>query len=252
MYTPESEEEKAFLQSYDPGKYPRPSVTADIVVFTLNDSNKLCILLIRRGGFPYKGHWAIPGGFMEIDESIDQAAARELEEETSLKGLPISQFGTFGAVDRDPRTRVLSVAYMAFVPRKKLLIRAGDDAASADLFELKDTEDGMAFVSDRSIITERDLAFDHALVIRTARERLRNRIEYTDDAFSLVSDPSCFALSEMQKIYEAVLDRKLDTANFRRDFIRKYVNSGKVNAIGREERREGVSGRKPLMYARVR
>ncbi|MGX8704905.1 MAG: NUDIX domain-containing protein, partial [bacterium] len=143
MYTPKSEEEARFLENYDAGRYEKPSVTADVVLFTIR-RNSMHVLLIRRGGFPYKGCWAFPGGFVQMDESLEEAAARELQEETGLTDIPVHQFGTFGAVDRDPRMRVISVAYMAFLPAYRLAafaeneeekdgrdqkITAGDDAA---------------------------------------------------------------------------------------------------------------------------
>ncbi len=126
-----------FLASYDAGKYERPSVTVDMAVFTLKPTEKglaLALLLIKRGGHPQLGWHALPGGFVEMDEDTLAAAARELYEETGIQGLPLRQFATFGAVDRDVRTRVITVAHYAVAPYRQLTFAAGDDAAEAGLY----------------------------------------------------------------------------------------------------------------------
>ncbi|SKB50040.1 8-oxo-dGTP diphosphatase [Lachnospiraceae bacterium] len=239
MYRPETEEEKAFIESYDSAKYEKPSVTADIVIFTLSEGNELSLLLIKRGGYPYKGKWAIPGGFVGINESLTEAASRELHEETSLKDMPIEQFGTFGAVERDPRMRVISVAYMAFVPKRTLHYHAGDDASDVQLFKIRIDIDGMMLVGDRNVIREDDLAFDHAEIIKTAIKRLRNRIEYTDDAFKFLEDDQSFTIYELKKIYETVTGKAEDTGNFRRMFLNRYVKTGLVAATGEKDTDSG-------------
>ena len=125
MYTPKSKEEADYLNNYNPNKYEKPSVTADVVIFTLNEANELSVLLIRRGGFPYQGCWAIPGGFVNMDETVEEGAKRELEEETGLKGVPVFPYGTFSDPDRDPRMRVITVGHLAFIPRERLRFAAG-------------------------------------------------------------------------------------------------------------------------------
>ncbi len=246
MYKPKSDEEKVFLAEYDPDKYEKPSVTADIVVFTLDAKNSLSVLLIKRGGYPYKDCWAIPGGFVEMVESVDTAAARELKEETGLENLPITQIGTFGEVDRDPRMRVISVAYMAFVPKDSLCIKAGDDARDAQLFEVKNDEDGLVLVGERNVIKESELAFDHAKILRIALMRLRNRIDYTLDAFGFLKDNSSFTIYELKKIHEAVKLETEDTGNFRRDFLKKYVSTGLVENTGKKS--QGTGSRAATLY----
>ena len=246
MYEPRSEEEKLFLEQYDPGEYEKPSVTADIVVFTLDAKNSLSVLLIKRGGYPYKDCWAIPGGFVEISESVDEAAARELKEETDLDGLPITQIGTFGAVDRDPRMRVISVAYMAFVPKDRLHIKAGDDARDAQMFEISSDADGLVLIGERNVVKETGLAFDHAHILHTALERLRNRIDYTQDAFRFLKNDQSFTIYELKKIYEAVKGDNEDAGNFRRDFLKKYVASGIVEETGEKSR--GTGSRAATLY----
>ena len=224
-----SKEEKEFLEQYDVTKFERPSVTADIVIFTLDSSDELNILLIKRGGFPYKDCWAIPGGFLEAGkESIDEAAARELRTETNIDNVYLKQLYTFGDPGRDPRTTVLSVAYTALVPKHKLNIKAGDDAKEAKLFTIKYDVNGIIFTNGNKVITESDLAFDHAEIIKMAITRLRNRIEYEDDAFNLLKDKSEFTISELKRIHETIKNNSLDLPNFRKSFLRDYVATGKV------------------------
>lgn len=126
----------AFLADYDENQYRRPSATVDMVVFTVADG--LQVLLIKRRNHPYLGSWALPGGFVEIDEELEAAAARELLEETGVSGLSLRQFGVFGGVERDPRTRVISTGFYTIAPRGSLTITAGDDAAKAELFTVED------------------------------------------------------------------------------------------------------------------
>lgn len=224
-----SKEEEAFLSSYDASKYERPSVTADIVIFTLDEDDDLNILLIKRGGYPYKDRWAIPGGFLDVGkESLDDAAARELKEETNVEGVFLNQLYTFGDPNRDPRTTVVTVAYMALVPKQALDISAGDDANDAKLFKITYDVNGIILKSSDTIVDESALAFDHADIIKLAINRLRNRIDYTDDAFNLLKDKNCFAISELKKIYEAIKNKSLNLSNFHTMFLREYVKSGKA------------------------
>ncbi len=248
MYKPESKEEEDYLRSYDPGKYPTPAVTVDIVIFTLNEQNRLAVLLIRRKNYPYRGRWAIPGGFVEMEESIDTAAGRELFEETHVSGVPIDQFGSFGDVDRDPRMRVISIAYMAFVPKNALQIRAGDDAKDARLFEIVREGGKIRLHGEEEEWDIEDLAFDHDKVLRTAIRRLCNRIEYTYDAFALLPDDQSFSIGELKRIYDAVLNKEQDLPNFRREFERKYVREGLVEKTGGSEKRDS---RRPAKLYRL-
>lgn len=229
MYRCDTKEEEKFLKEYDVTKYERPSVTADIVIFTLDADNDLNLLLIKRGGFPYKNKWAIPGGFLEVGkESLDEAAERELREETGVTGVFLNQLYTFGKPDRDPRTTVISVAYTALVPKDKLNINAGDDAEDARLFKIKYDVNGIIFYNDTLTITEKDLAFDHADVIKMAITRLRNRIDYEYDAFNLLKNKESFTIPELKKIHETIKNKTIDLPNFRKFFLREYVSTGKV------------------------
>ncbi len=228
-YVLSNPEEAEFLKNYDASKYERPSVTTDIVIFTIDEDDDLNILLIKRGGYPYKDKWAIPGGFLEVGkESLDEAAARELKEETGVDGVFLNQLYTFGEPDRDPRTTVITVAYMALVPKQALNITAGDDANDAKLFKISYDVNGLVLRSHGLSISEDDIAFDHTNIIKVAINRLRNRIDYTDDAFNLLKDKECFAISELKKIYDTIKNKSLNLSNFHTMFLREYVKSGKA------------------------
>jgi 8-oxo-dGTP diphosphatase len=179
-------------------QYPHPAVTTDVAVFALRD-RQLQLLLIRRAQEPYKDRWALPGGFLEIDEDLDSCAKRELEEETGVADLYMEQLYTFGRPDRDPRERVISVTYYALVSADKLSLSAGSDAAEAAWFPLRRLP---------------ELAFDHAEIIRLARERLAAKTHYSTIAFQLM--PETFTLSELQSVYEILRNEKLDKRNFRK------------------------------------
>ena len=239
-----SKEEAEFLKKYDPSKYERPSVTADIIIFTIDDNDELNILLIKRGGFPYKGYWAIPGGFLEVGkESIDEAAARELEEETGITNAFLNQLYTFGKPDRDPRTTVISIAYTALIAKEQLNIKAGDDASDAQLFKVKYDVNGIIFHNETTTITENDLAFDHAEIIKTAITRLRNRIDYEPDAFNLLKNKESFTISELKRIHETIKNKPLDLPNFRKTFLRDYVSTGRVTEMNQTALTKGRSAR---------
>lgn len=221
--------EAEFLSQYDPDRYEKPAVTVDMLIFTVNPERDyaLELLLIERGGHPFLGKWAIPGGFVEMGESLEEAAARELKEETGLQDIYMEQLFTFGDVGRDPRMRVISVAYMALVSKEKLKPVAGDDAAKVKWFAVHtDSGSGRLWLEaetgtaeqrqDGHImqLSEEDIAFDHEKVIKTALQRLKNKVEYTDIAFELTGEK--FTLTQLQMIYEAILGRKLHKPNFRR------------------------------------
>ena len=172
-------------------------VTADIVIFTIQ-SGELRVLLVKRAGPPFQGQFAIPGGFVHDGESLEEAALRELREETGVADVYLEQLYSFGDVDRDPRGRVITVAYFALISAGHSL-KAGTDAAEATWW---------AF--DRLP----HLAFDHRKILEYALERLRNKLEYTTVGFQLL--PEKFTMTELQEVYEAILGKKLDKRNFRR------------------------------------
>jgi 8-oxo-dGTP diphosphatase len=173
-------------------------VTVDIVIFTLRKGT-LQVLLVKRGVPPFEGQYAIPGGFIREDESLEEAALRELHEETGVRNVFLEQLYTFGDPKRDPRGRVITVAYYALITSEKLSLVAGADAAEAQWFPASSLP---------------PLAFDHKSILDYALERLRNKLEYTTVGFQLL--PEKFTLGELQAVYEAILGRQLDKRNFRR------------------------------------
>jgi 8-oxo-dGTP diphosphatase len=181
--------------------YPRPSVTVDLVIFTIAEDD-LKVLLIRRGLEPYKDRWALPGGFVNIDESLESAAARELEEEVGVTDVYLEQLYTFGDPDRDPRGRVISVAYFALVDADRQRIAAASDAADAKW---------------HSVFRPPRLAFDHKKILEYAVWRLRNKIEWTTVGYELL--PEKFTLSELQRVYEIILQKPVDKRNFRKKIL---------------------------------
>jgi 8-oxo-dGTP diphosphatase len=172
-------------------------VTVDIVIFTIRES-ALKVLLIRRGIPPFKGRMAVPGGFVHRDESLQHAALRELKEETGVRDVYLEQLYSFGDPRRDPRGRVVTVAYYALIPGDHPL-RAGSDASAAAWWPVKKLP---------------PLAFDHRAIVDYALERLRNKLEYTTVGFQLL--PRKFSLPELQAVYEAILGKSLDKRNFRK------------------------------------
>jgi 8-oxo-dGTP diphosphatase len=203
-------EDEAFLAAYRPGDFPRPSVTVDVVALTIQDGG-LRVLLIKRGEPPFRGRWALPGGFVRVGggakgrgESLDEAVARELSEETGLtpRQVYVEQLGAFGEPERDPRMRVISVAYYALVrPDLVPRVRAGGDASEAAWLE-----------PSRKL----ELAFDHAAIIEAARKRIRERIDGSAIAASLV--PARFTIPELRTTYAIVTGETQDPGNFRRRF----------------------------------
>jgi 8-oxo-dGTP diphosphatase len=173
-------------------------VTVDIVIFTLREGS-LQVLLVKRGVPPFEGQYAVPGGFIRGDESLEEAALRELYEETGVRNVFLEQLYTFGDPKRDPRGRVITVAYYALIASDKLSLVAGADAADAQWFPASSVP---------------PLAFDHRSILDYALERLRNKLEYTTVGFQLLREK--FTLGELQAVYEAILGRPLDKRNFRR------------------------------------
>ena len=182
-------------------EYPRPALTVDCVVFGY-DRGRLWVLLIERALEPFRGRRALPGGFVHLDETIDAAALRELEEETGVKRVYLEQLYTFGELDRDPRERVVTVAYFALVKLSDHAVRAATDASDAAWFPVDELP---------------ALAFDHATILGLALERLRGKVRYRPIGFELL--PKKFTLTELQRLYEAILGRALDKRNFRKKVL---------------------------------
>jgi 8-oxo-dGTP diphosphatase len=207
--------------------YPHPAVTTDVVIFTLLDK-QLQVLLIKRRNSPYQGTWALPGGFIEPEEDLEQGAWRELKEETGVSGVYLEQLYTFGRPDRDPRERVITVAYYALISSERLSLHAASDA------------DAVAWFAMGKLPT---LAFDHGDIITMAHQRLVAKLDYSTIAFQFM--PTTFTLSELQEVYETILCAGLDKRNFR-----KWVLTMECIEETGNERRNGAH--RPAKLYRVK
>ena len=244
--------EQEFLKNYDSSNFPKPSFTVDVLLFSLSneeqenyrklDTKHFSILLTKRAEHPFKGLWSLPGGFIELQESIDESVQRVLSRETGLDDIYTEQLYTFGAVDRDPRTRVISTAYMALMDKSELKKPLNK---KAEWFDIKIKEDDKTFEcvlsngdetlgftakkdknSEYKISNSQDLAFDHALFIITGLMRLRNKVEYTDIAFNVL--PELFTLTELQHVYETILGKKLLAPAFRRIIAKQVIKTNNM------------------------
>ncbi|WP_262691257.1 NUDIX hydrolase [Kordiimonas aestuarii] len=208
-------------------QYPHPAVTTDIVIFSVRD-NELQVLLIKRGGEPFKGSWALPGGFVRMDESLDECAKRELHEEAGLEGVYLEQLYSFGAINRDPRERVISVAYYTLTPSAHLNPSAGTDASEVQWFAINDLP---------------ALAFDHVDIIRVARERLAAKMEYSTIGLQFMAEE--FTLSQLQIVYEQATGKTLDKRNFR-----KWILS--LDLIAETGKKFAAGAHRPAMLYRIK
>jgi 8-oxo-dGTP diphosphatase len=209
-------------------EYPRPAVTVDCIIFGLDESSLLKVLLIKRAHDPYASCWALPGGFVEMDEDLETAALRELEEETGVTNLFIEQLYTFGSPERDPRGRVISVAYFALVSLERHPVSANTDAQDASWFALNELP---------------PLAFDHAQVLAVAHNRLQAKVRYQPIGFELL--PEKFTLTQLQKLYATILgmdDTQINKRNFRTRIL-------KMGVLREEGMQEGVSHRPAKLYS---
>ncbi len=205
-------------------KHEKPSVTVDIVIFTIKEK-KLKVLLVKRNIEPFKERWAIPGGFVRIEESLEEAAKRELQEETGVRDVYLEQLYTFGDPKRDPRGRVITVSYMALINSDKIKLEAKTDVSDVQWF---------------SIDKLPSVAFDHKKILDYALQRLKWKFEYTTVAFSLL--PREFSISEVQGIYEIVFNKEFD----KRNFAKKLLS---LRILQEERIRKDVSHRPPMLYS---
>lgn len=201
-------------------KYPRPSVTTDCVIFGF-DGSSLKVLLIERGIEPFKGQWAFPGGFLNQEETAEEGALRELREETGLETAYIDQFHTYTDPKRDPRDRVITIAYYALVRIQE--VKGGDDAANARWFSLDEVP---------------QLAFDHDRILRDAMKELRERIHFEPVGFELL--PEKFTMKDLQMLYEAILDVKFDKRNFSKKMMHYELLNQLDETVWPTARREAV------------
>ncbi|MEI6100583.1 MAG: NUDIX hydrolase [Eubacteriales bacterium] len=238
MYIPSSREEEDYLKNYDPSNWPKPAVAADIAVFGYSQK-KLYLLLVVRGNYPYRGCYALPGGFANMDEDILETASRELAEETGLEGMYLEHISVWGKPGRDPRDRTITSLHLALIDKDKAKVDAGDDASSAHWFEVKNyIENKDFFETDNvvrtkklilegdivlapqirqtacygeskclheDIIDDSDLAFDHASGIINAYEKLKERLLISEIAYSLLG--RVFKLEDMKALYDTVFQK---------------------------------------------
>ena len=233
-YVPESEEEAAYLRSYDPSSYPSTFTTVDIIVLTIRNG-ELCLPLVKRGGFPYRGRWALPGGFVEPDETLAEAALRELQEETGITSPRghLEQLQTYGDPHRDPRARIVSVAYLAMIPHLETP-RYGSDADDARLWAVRDLVEEQV-----------PLAFDHARILADALERAASKLEYTTLATAFC-EPT-FTRGDLRRVYDIVWDTALPAPNFHRKVSK---SPGFVEEL-EDKRPSGPSGGAPSTLLRA-
>lgn len=256
-----------FLDAYQPGDYENPSVTVDMLIFGINQTkDKLKVLLIQRKDHPFIDCWAFPGGFINIDESAYTAACRELKEETGLEDVYMEQLYTFSQPNRDPRTRVIDIAYMALLP--ETTVTAGDDAKDAAWFDItmsenelllknaekgismkyhlvsKDFKNGVITIRNKIPVlkTEDALAFDHSEILYEGISRLRNKVRYTDIAFNLL--PNKFTMPEVKAVYDLILGTDLYLKQINR------MTADYVKQIG-EQTSNSNGGRPAKLYTHI-
>ena len=254
--------EEEFLRDYDPSQFDRLALTADVLIFSVSSEEtgnyrklsekKFSVLLVKRNTYPFKDKWCLPGGFLKVDETIDEAAKRILETETNLKNIYMEQLYTFGDVNRDPRMRIVSTAYIALVDKNRLNDHLPKNASWFTMHILEDDHEIQVMfdngienfsivvgkrlkspTSDRyEYFVKKDdhLAFDHAKVIVSGISRLKNKVEYTDIVFNMM--PEFFTLGELQQVYEVILGKKLLDPAFRRIIAKKTVKTDKVQTGG--------------------
>ena len=206
-------------------EYPRPSLTVDCIIFGLDESSRLKVLLIQRAKDPFKDAWALPGGFVDENETLEYAALRELKEETGVSEVFIEQLFTFGTPGRDPRGRVVTVAYYSLINLAEHKIGADTDAQDVKWFPINSLP---------------PLAFDHAEILETAITRLRGKVRYQPIGFELLAEK--FTLTQLQKLYETILDKELNKRNFRTKIL-------KMNILKEEDILRGVAHRPAQLYS---
>lgn len=256
----EYKNEEEFLKHYDSSKFEKLSMTTDIIIFSVSDEEvnnyrklskkHFSVLLVKRKDYPFKDMWCLPGGFIKIDEDLEDAPKRILASETNLHNIYLEQLYTYGAVDRDPRMRIVSTSYMALIDKNRLNDKLNDNAAwfNIDIDEndkyievtLNNENDNIYFkikktlkelTTDRykfEVVKNEKLAFDHPLVIVTGIQRLKNKLEYTDVVFNMM--PKYFTLGELQQVYEVILGKKLLDPAFRRIIASKVEKTDKIKS----------------------
>ncbi len=226
-------EEQAFLAAYDASRFPHPSLSVDVALVTADEIG-LRAVLIKRGEHPDRGKWSLPGGFVGIEESLDDAASRVLATKVGVRGIFLEQLYTFGDPDRDPRTRVVTVAYYALVDSGKLAAVGDHESVTLATLDVpwKGETGGRVSVTDDSG-KRLKLAFDHADVMGLVVQRLRGKLDYAPIGFELL--PRKFTLRQLQEIHETILGRSLNKDSFRR----RMLATGLITASGEMEKNVG-------------
>ena len=255
--------EEEFLKDYDSNKFEKLSMTSDILIVSVSneevdnyrktDKKKMSILLVKRHNYPFKDKWCLPGGFIDINEDLDESPKRILKKETNVENIYLEQLYTFGSINRDPRMRVVSTSYMALIDKNRLSNNLNSNASwfdiigyeeknnivkitlsnGVDIVDFKISKTLRSQTTDRysfNIVENNDLAFDHPLVILSGIERLKNKIEYTDIVFNMM--PELFTLGELQQVYEVILGKKLLDPAFRRIIADKVEKTDKMKTGG--------------------
>ena len=215
--------EELFLAEYTDQDYERPSVAVDVALLSVIDDHPVA-LLIQRPEHPYSGAWQLPGAFIRMDESLDQAAGRALEEKTGVTNLYIEQLYTFGEVDRDPRTRVISVAYFALVDASRL--KPSKETACIARLDVPWKGEAGGEVSPVIESQRLEMAFDHAKILGMAIKRLRGKLRYAPIGYELLGET--FTLHDLQRIHQAILGKRINKDSFRR----RMLASGELEATG--------------------
>lgn len=255
--------ESDFLEAYNPNKYERPSISVDVLIFSVSseevddyrrtDKKKMSVLLVKRDNYPFKGKWCLPGGFVKIDENLDDAPKRILKEEANIDNVYLEQLYTFGDVHRDPRMRVIMTSYIALIDKNRIYDKIGSNASWFDVIIHEESEDVVDVVlsngaenvsfkikkilreqtTDRYSFKEVEnsgLAFDNSVTILSGLERLKNKLEYTDIVFNMM--PEVFTLGELQQVYEVILGKKLLDPAFRRIIADKVEKTSEMRTGG--------------------
>lgn len=227
-------------------KQDRLYVTVDLLIVTVQD-NRLGLLLSKRSKAPYPGCWALPGKMTALDESLEQTASSLLSEILPVNNVYMEQLFTFSSISRDPRGRVISVAYLVIIPWGLLSPLLQEKVVSLQCFWLETGRpDRGLLLQGSQTLCEDHLAFDHGQIIRTGLKRMQGKLSYTELAFAFINDPAAFSLSELQDIFEAVLAEKMDSSNFRRSILGRYETNGLIRQI--EGSKKGGRGRPAALY----
>ena len=258
----EYKSEEEFLKHYDSSRFEKLSATTDIAIFSVSSSKQenyrklnnkhFSVLLVKRNRYPFKDMWCLPGGFIGIDETSEEAAKRILARETNLKNIYLEQLYTFDALDRDPRMRIISISYVALVDKNRLddtlyenaswfnmQVEENEKEIKVNLDNGEENFDIVVKKTLKELTTDRykytvkkndHLAFDHPLTIVSGISRIKNKLEYTDIAFNLM--PEYFTLGELQQVYEVILGKKLLDPAFRRIIANKVEKTDKVRVDG--------------------